>query len=170
MFVLLTLNVIFTFFVQIQSAEVNLDHMICPAILDPFQGSNYRLSACLHQALLCPIISKVFAYVFTPATSSLTLETQTSANKLTSNNESNQEHNGDIEISYKNDFNHKLQNDINNTQIKARIKQGAASSATTSQVNDSGDEKQIRSGCDNGSNLLDDASIPFSNGSNKKLE
>lgn len=44
--------------------------MICPAILDPFQGSNYRLYACIHQAFLCPIVSKCFAYVFTPATSS----------------------------------------------------------------------------------------------------
>lgn len=42
--------------------------MICPAILDPFQGGNYRLYACMHQAFLCPIISKVFAYIFTPVT------------------------------------------------------------------------------------------------------
>lgn len=42
--------------------------MICPAILDPFQGGNYRLYACMHQALLCPIISKLFAYIFTPTT------------------------------------------------------------------------------------------------------
>lgn len=44
--------------------------MICPAILDPFQGSNYRLYACIHQAFLCPIVSKCFAYVFSPAISS----------------------------------------------------------------------------------------------------
>lgn len=40
--------------------------MICPAILDPFQGANYRLMACMHQALLCPIITKFFGYVFSP--------------------------------------------------------------------------------------------------------
>lgn len=38
--------------------------MICPAVLDPFQGANYRLSACIHQALLCPIVSKMLAYLF----------------------------------------------------------------------------------------------------------
>lgn len=38
--------------------------MICPAILDPFQGGNYRVIACLHQALLCPIVSKTFNFLF----------------------------------------------------------------------------------------------------------
>lgn len=50
----------------LQLAHVNLNHMICPAILDPFQGDNYRLMACMHQALLCPIITKFFGYVFSP--------------------------------------------------------------------------------------------------------
>lgn len=40
--------------------------MICPAVLDPFQGSNYRLNACFHQALLCPLLCKFFCYIFTP--------------------------------------------------------------------------------------------------------
>ncbi|KAM8711984.1 hypothetical protein ACLKA7_012492 [Drosophila subpalustris] len=37
---------------------INLDHMLCAAMSDPFQGQNYRLFACCHQALLCPILSK----------------------------------------------------------------------------------------------------------------
>lgn len=41
--------------------------MICPAVLDPFQGTNYRLNACFHQALLCPLLCKFFCYIFTPA-------------------------------------------------------------------------------------------------------
>lgn len=47
-----------------QSAHVNLNHMICPAVLDPFQGGNYRLIACLHQAFLCPFVSKFLIYMF----------------------------------------------------------------------------------------------------------
>lgn len=38
--------------------------MICPAVLDPFQGASYRLVACMHQMILCPLISKTFGYVF----------------------------------------------------------------------------------------------------------
>lgn len=47
-----------------QSAHVNLNHMICPAVLDPFQGGNYRLIACLHQAFLCSFVSKFLIYMF----------------------------------------------------------------------------------------------------------
>lgn len=53
--------------------------MICPAILDPFQGSNYRLTACLHQALLCPIVAKTFSFLFAPTIDSCDEEPDVSA-------------------------------------------------------------------------------------------
>lgn len=53
--------------------------MICPAILDPFQGANYRINACIHQAMLCPIVSKAFGYFFSPRTASQLDETNNAA-------------------------------------------------------------------------------------------
>ncbi|XP_017866624.1 PREDICTED: transmembrane protein 164 [Drosophila arizonae] len=43
---------------------INLDHMLCAAVSDPFQGQNYRLFACCHQTLLCPLLSKGTALIF----------------------------------------------------------------------------------------------------------
>ncbi|ALC41043.1 CG14591 [Drosophila busckii] len=43
---------------------INLDHMLCAALADPFQGQNYRLCACCHQALLCPLLAKGTALLF----------------------------------------------------------------------------------------------------------
>jgi len=42
-------------------AQVNLNHMLCPAIRDPFGTSWYRPIATVHQAILCPALSKGFA-------------------------------------------------------------------------------------------------------------
>ncbi|KOC65216.1 Transmembrane protein 164 [Habropoda laboriosa] len=42
--------------------QVNLSHMLCAAILDPFEGQNYRLWVLVHQALLCPLLCKLFCY------------------------------------------------------------------------------------------------------------
>lgn len=36
--------------------------MLCPAILDPFEGSNYRLFAVVHQSMLCPLLCKLVSH------------------------------------------------------------------------------------------------------------
>ncbi|KAL3282669.1 hypothetical protein HHI36_005844 [Cryptolaemus montrouzieri] len=38
--------------------EVNLNHMLCPAILDPFDSQFYRTCGLFHQAFLCPAMCK----------------------------------------------------------------------------------------------------------------
>lgn len=49
-----------------QPSQVNLNHMLCPAILDPFEGQNYRLFAVVHQSILCPLLCKIYCYLFQP--------------------------------------------------------------------------------------------------------
>ncbi|CAK9811950.1 Transmembrane protein 164 [Anthophora plagiata] len=59
------LNLVYHFWIVQAIAlpiQVNLSHMLCPAILDPFEGQNYRLWVLVHQALLCPLLSKLFCY------------------------------------------------------------------------------------------------------------
>lgn len=43
--------------------QVNLSHMLCAAILDPFEGQYYRVWTFIHQGILCPLLSKLFCYV-----------------------------------------------------------------------------------------------------------
>lgn len=40
--------------------------MLCPAVLDPFEGSNYRLAAVVHQGILCPLLCKIICFLCTP--------------------------------------------------------------------------------------------------------
>lgn len=56
-----TLQQFFSNFV-LQPVQVNLSHMLCAAILDPFEGQNYRIWAIIHQAFLCPSLCKLFCY------------------------------------------------------------------------------------------------------------
>ncbi|KAK9869642.1 hypothetical protein WA026_003389 [Henosepilachna vigintioctopunctata] len=60
-----SINMLYHFaFLQVISipTEVNLNHMLCPAILDPFDSQFYRICAIIHQAFLCPAMCK-FVYV-----------------------------------------------------------------------------------------------------------
>lgn len=60
----LILNEIHTF--KFQPTHVNLNHMLCPAVLDPFEGPNYRIAAVIHQGILCPLLCKLVCLAFTP--------------------------------------------------------------------------------------------------------
>ncbi|XP_057324750.1 transmembrane protein 164 [Microplitis mediator] len=44
--------------------QVNLSHILCPAILDPFEGRFYRLAAVVHEGLLCPLLAKLLCIIF----------------------------------------------------------------------------------------------------------
>ncbi|XP_077292440.1 transmembrane protein 164 [Arctopsyche grandis] len=46
-------------------AQVNLNHMLCPAIKDPFDGQWYRVASCFHQGILCPLLCKIFCVLAT---------------------------------------------------------------------------------------------------------
>lgn len=37
--------------------------MLCPAVLDPFEGQLYRICAIIHQAILCPVLCKLFCCI-----------------------------------------------------------------------------------------------------------
>ncbi|XP_018787758.1 PREDICTED: transmembrane protein 164 [Bactrocera latifrons] len=43
---------------------INLSHMLCAALSDPFQGQNYRIAATIHEIFLCPILNKTTVLIF----------------------------------------------------------------------------------------------------------
>uniref|UniRef100_A0A182SZV8 Transmembrane protein 164 n=1 Tax=Anopheles maculatus TaxID=74869 RepID=A0A182SZV8_9DIPT len=51
--------------------QVNLNHMLCPALKDPFEGSNYRIFAVFHEAILCTLLCKLVTFLFSPLPSSI---------------------------------------------------------------------------------------------------
>lgn len=46
--------------------QVNLNHMLCPALKDPFEGTNYRICAVFHEAILCTLLCKLVTFLFSP--------------------------------------------------------------------------------------------------------
>ncbi|XP_035791032.1 uncharacterized protein LOC118466163 [Anopheles albimanus] len=46
--------------------QVNLNHMLCPALKDPFEGPNYRVCAVFHEAILCTLLCKLVTFLFSP--------------------------------------------------------------------------------------------------------
>ncbi|XP_037951842.1 transmembrane protein 164-like [Teleopsis dalmanni] len=48
---------------------INLSHMLCAAVLDPFDGVYYRLAAVIHQTILCSLLNKVTVFLFRSAKS-----------------------------------------------------------------------------------------------------
>lgn len=46
--------------------QVNLNHMLCPALKDPFEGPNYRICAVFHEAILCTLLCKLVTFLFSP--------------------------------------------------------------------------------------------------------
>lgn len=62
-------NVFYHFiFLQIVAipTQVNLNHMLCPALKDPFEGPNYRAIAVLHEAILSLLLAKLVTFLFSP--------------------------------------------------------------------------------------------------------
>ncbi|KAL9913307.1 transmembrane protein 164 isoform 1-T4 [Glossina fuscipes fuscipes] len=46
------------------ASGVNLNHMLCAAVTDPFEGQNYRIAAVIHESILCPILNKVTVLLY----------------------------------------------------------------------------------------------------------
>lgn len=155
--------------------------MICPAILDPFQGTNYRIAACMHQFLLCPIIAKTFGYLFSPASTEKSVEQNSSDVRLIGNDAT-----VDNAVVVSN-AKYRVQNDVVNHSIydgtdsanihhaKANTKlhneYGAIISNNTTTTN--GKQQQFENGCDiidNSSNFGDVSTISYPNDSNKKTQ
>lgn len=157
---------------KLQTAHVNLNHMICPAILDPFQGSNYRLLACMHQMLLCPIVSKSFGYFFSPDSTDTNKIDEIASHEDIADNKRKKNTSHQIEeinSSQVQKMRHNIVDDINNVPTHDNVvwhKQALHNECHEKNVNG----KQIENGCDIGNSLLDGKSIQCPNDSNKKIQ
>lgn len=155
--------------------------MICPAILDPFQGANYRLIACMHQMLLCPIVSKFFGYMFSPASAAIH-QKHSSQNLVHEMNlkksVAHRQEVEDIQSCQLGNVAHNILADKNNgtathtNEIWSKTMTSTADAALShNECNaKSVNGKQIKNGCDNGYSLMSDATIQCPNDSNKKKQ
>lgn len=143
--------------------------MICPAMLDPFQGASYRLIAAGHQALLCPIIAKLLGYLFTPAASITSdgnsmLQSSTPKDAAANASTKGVTHRNDSSSQVQN-MSHSIYDDRDNGTSSIHTKTNQIPPNERNTKNENG--KQIENGCDTGNG---DASIPCPNDSNKKMQ
>ena len=43
--------------------HVNLNYVLCPAVVDPFNGPHYRTIAVFHQAICLLTLGKIYTFV-----------------------------------------------------------------------------------------------------------
>jgi hypothetical protein len=48
---------------SLQATQVNLNYILCPAVVDPFRGPYYRSIAVFHQALCLLTLGKIYTLV-----------------------------------------------------------------------------------------------------------
>lgn len=161
------------FFLIFQTAQVNLNHMICPAILDPFQGANYRLIACMHQMLLCPIVSKFFGYMFSTPTTETSETIRRCSSQIEVHDiklEKNVLHRQEVEDIKSCQIAHSILADTNNGSTHTNVIWPKTLTTALDSYNECNAQnvngKQIENGCD----ILSDSSIQCPNDSNKKTQ
>lgn len=147
--------------------------MICPAILDPFQGANYRLSACIHQALLCPIISKMLAYLF----SSSSLSPNTIEIGLSKSEEILQRPvkiNRELLLTNANDTHfvntQRVEIPSESSNMRSNVNNHTKSMEYSEKIKNFSDGKQMKNACDIGNSAPGENLHLCMNGGNKKMQ